>query len=157
MKQICCCCCCCSLISFSEDWGLLLTEKIFFSWSFCNMASARDELELLSVQTVTSLEPLKLNKTSLEVVRRLSLASATPLLSLLHFLCLCEGQTLTLWLSFWLALDLTVLHFKQIEYWTRDKPTEAPILAIKQLNEQILTSQTSENEYTQFSKGIVGC
>lgn len=47
------------------------------------MASARDELELLSVQTVTSLEPLKLEKASLEVVRRLSLASATPLLSLL--------------------------------------------------------------------------
>lgn len=108
-----------------------------------------------------SWDPLKLNKWwSDELIGSLSLASATPLV---YLLCIfsasvkSKGETTTFWLSFWFMLDVTVLNFKQLEYWTRDNPKEVLILTIKQLNKQSLNNCTSENEYTSISNGTAGC
>lgn len=97
-------------------WFLFLKSGDFFylhngfSFSLCNLVLARNELELLPVQTVTSTDPLKLNKTSLEVVKLFvpGFSHTAVIFLSVHFLCLYEGQALTSWLSFWLALDIAL-------------------------------------------------
>lgn len=125
------------LFDFFNAFVLYINQKDF-SWSFWNAASARDDLELLLIQTVTSLDSLRLNKSSLEVGNRLNVH---PWLRPHRCYIYC-ALSLPLWRKdprlhdclFCLALDFTVMLFKQIKYWTTEKhtkPMEAPILAIK--------------------------
>lgn len=138
---------------FCWSLGIFFYLHNGFSLSLCNLVLARNELELLPVQTVTSTDPLKLNNTSLEVVKRLFVPGFSYT-AVIFLPCTFSASVKDRpWLHDCLSDLRWILHFKQIKYWTGDTPMEVLRPTIKQWNKQILP----ESEHLQLSKAITGC
>lgn len=119
------------------NWGFflfLLIRKTFLDVNLLEAAKT-DHFELVLTQTVTSLVSRWI-KSALTWLTASSLAAATSLLYLLlcTFSASVKERPRLYDCLVWLVLDFTVLHFKQIKYWTTEKhmkPKGTHIQAIK--------------------------